>query len=89
MYLGGHGFGWFLVHHVTCANNTKLKVMYDYFIQCISDWPHGINTLLSKKFAWKINDLRTENLLDPVLNYTELTGMLASRPHKTCNCTCS
>ena len=31
----------------------------------------GINTLLSKKFAWKINDLSTENLLDPVLNYTE------------------
>ena len=31
----------------------------------------GINTLLSKKFAWKINDLNTENLLDPVLNYTE------------------
>ena len=29
----------------------------------------GINTLLSKKFAWKINDLSTENLLDPVLNY--------------------
>ena len=31
----------------------------------------GINTLMSKKFAWKINDLSTENLLDPVLNYTE------------------
>ena len=31
----------------------------------------GINTLLSKKFAWKVNDLSTENLLDPVLNYTE------------------
>ena len=31
----------------------------------------GINTSLSKKFAWKINDLTTENLLDPVLNYTE------------------
>ena len=31
----------------------------------------GINTLLSKKFAWKINDLSTEILLDPVLNYTE------------------
>ena len=31
----------------------------------------GINTLLSKKFAWKINDLSAENLLDPVLNYTE------------------
>ena len=31
----------------------------------------GINTLLSKKFAWKINDLSTENLLDPALNYTE------------------
>ena len=31
----------------------------------------GINTLLSKKFAWKINDLSTENSLDPVLNYTE------------------
>ena len=31
----------------------------------------GINTLLSKKFAWKINDLSTENLVDPVLNYTE------------------
>ena len=31
----------------------------------------GINTLLSKKFAWKISDLSTENLLDPVLNYTE------------------
>ena len=31
----------------------------------------GINTLLSKKFAWTINDLTTENLLDPVLNYTE------------------
>ena len=31
----------------------------------------GINTSLSKKFAWKINDLGTENLLDPVLNYTE------------------
>ena len=31
----------------------------------------GVNTLLSKKFAWKINDLSTENLLDPVLNYTE------------------
>ena len=30
----------------------------------------GINTLLSKKFAWKINDLSTENLLDPVFNYT-------------------
>ena len=30
----------------------------------------GINTLLSKKFAWKI-DLSSENLLDPVLNYTE------------------
>ena len=34
----------------------------------------GINTLLSKKFAWKINDLSTENLLDPVLNYTEDSG---------------
>ena len=33
----------------------------------------GINTLLSKKFAWKINDLSTEILLDPVLNYTEYT----------------
>ena len=32
----------------------------------------GINILLSKKFAWKINDLSTENLLDPVLNYTEM-----------------
>ena len=31
----------------------------------------GVNTLLSKKFAWKINDLSAENLLDPVLNYTE------------------
>ena len=31
----------------------------------------GVNTLLSKKFAWKIRDLSTENLLDPVLNYTE------------------
>ena len=31
----------------------------------------GINTLLSKKSAWKITDLWTENLLDPVLNYTE------------------
>ena len=31
----------------------------------------GINTLLSKKFTWKINDLSTENLLDLVLNYTE------------------
>ena len=31
----------------------------------------GVNTLLSKKFAWKINDLSTENLPDPVLNYTE------------------
>ena len=31
----------------------------------------GINTLLSKKSAWKINDLSTENLLYPVLNYTE------------------
>ena len=30
----------------------------------------GMNTLLSKKFTWKINDLSTENLLDPVL-YTE------------------
>ena len=41
MYLGGCGFGWLLVHHVTCANqinNIKLKVMNDYFIQCISDW---------------------------------------------------
>ena len=35
----------------------------------------GINTLLSKKFAWKINDLSTENLLDPVLNYTEVKKM--------------
>ena len=34
----------------------------------------GVNTLLSKKFAWKINDLSTENLLDPVLNYTEYLG---------------
>ena len=34
----------------------------------------GINTSLSKKFAWKINDLTTENLLDPVLNYTELAN---------------
>ena len=32
----------------------------------------GIDTLLSKKFTWKINDLSTENLLDPVLNYTEI-----------------
>ena len=31
----------------------------------------GINTLLSKKSAWKITDLWTENLLDPVLNCTE------------------
>ena len=31
----------------------------------------GTNTLLSKKSAWKITDLWTENLLDPVLNYTE------------------
>ena len=31
----------------------------------------GINTSLSKKFAGKINDLSIENLLDPVLNYTE------------------
>ena len=31
----------------------------------------AINTLLSKKSAWKITDLWTENLLDPVLNYTE------------------
>ena len=36
----------------------------------------GINTLLSKKFAWKINDLSTENLLDPVLNYTEFIGQI-------------
>ena len=35
----------------------------------------GINTLLSKKFTWKINDLSTENLLDPVLNYTEETRL--------------
>ena len=34
----------------------------------------GINTLLSKKFAWKINGLSTENLQDPVLNYTEWPG---------------
>ena len=31
----------------------------------------GVNTLLSTKSAWKINDLSTENWLDPVLNYTE------------------
>ena len=37
----------------------------------------GINTLLSKKFAWKINDLSTENLLDPVLNYTECRPVVA------------
>ena len=33
----------------------------------------GINTVLSKKLAWKINYLSTENLLDPVHNYTEST----------------
>ena len=38
----------------------------------------GINTLLSKKFAWKINDLSIENLLDPVLNYTEVFIVLRS-----------
>ena len=38
----------------------------------------GINTLLSKKFAWKINDLSTENLLDPVLNYTEEVATLTN-----------
>ena len=37
----------------------------------------GINTLLSNKFAWKINDLSTENLLDPVLNYTELSVVIS------------
>ena len=42
--------------------------MNDYFSASVT----GINTLVSKKFAWKINDLSTENLLDPVLNYTEL-----------------
>ena len=31
----------------------------------------GINTSLSKKFAWTIIDLSTEILLDSVLNYTE------------------
>ena len=31
----------------------------------------GINTSLSKKFAWTIIDLSTEILLDPVLNYAE------------------
>ena len=36
----------------------------------------GINTLLSKKFAWKINDLSAENLLDPVLNYTESVSIV-------------
>ena len=48
----------------------------------------GINTLLSKKFAWKINDLSTENLLDPVLNYTEIlsgttVGTLTSQAIQT------
>ena len=42
----------------------------------------GINTLLSKKFAWKINDLSSENLLDPVLNYTEQTQVLFSVSRK-------
>ena len=38
----------------------------------------GINILLSKKFAWKINDLSTENLLDPVLNYTECNVLVGA-----------
>ena len=42
------------------------RMMNDHFIQCTRT---GMNTLLSKKFAWKINDLSIENLLDPVLNY--------------------
>ena len=42
----------------------------------------GINTLLSKKYAWKINDLSTENLLDPVLNYTE---KLVKKKANTCD----
>ena len=40
----------------------------------------GINTLLSKKFAWKINDLSIENLLDPVLNYTECSNLPPQSP---------
>ena len=43
----------------------------------------GVNTLLSKKFAWKIRDLSTENLLDPVLNYTELEHL--ARPKQKAN----
>ena len=42
--------------------------MNDYFIQYISDWYKYITV---QEIAWKTNDLSTENLLDPVLNYTE------------------
>ena len=43
----------------------------------------GINTLLSKKFAWKINDLCAENLLDPVLNYTERANLFKCEVGRT------
>ena len=56
--------------------------MNDYFASVT-----GINTLLSKKFAWKINDLSTENLLDPVLNYTESLTLQHVMQTQHCLCT--
>ena len=42
--------------------------MNDYFIQYISDRYKYITV---QEVCMEINDLSTENLLDPVLNYTE------------------
>ena len=40
----------------------------------------SVTGILSKKFAWKINDLSAENLLDPVLNYTEYKNFKRDKP---------
>ena len=51
----------------------------------------GINTSLSKKFAWTIIDLSTEILLDPVLNYTEKNTHTHTHTHtdgKARRCIC-
>ena len=53
-------------------------MMNDYFIQCISDRYKYINV---QEICIEIIDLSTENLLDPVLNYTEYQPILTFLRH--------